>query len=797
MTKTTPSRGRRRAPSRMERAAGKAAALQKPRVILALLLLLGLTSVMLLDGYLRGEVFSDQRVRDGAAYDKVPKKILEAGPIFTSSNGTVDPKSVPKKTIVLTFDDGPNPTYTEKVLKILQDNDVPGTFFLVGSMVTRYPDAVKDMVDQGNEVGIHTFTHVDLSYQSTTRVERELNQTQLALAGAAGITTTLFRAPYSAEADAIDNYSWPVYQRMAKLGYTSVFIDTDSDDWKQPGVASIIKTATPKKNNGASVLFHDAGGDRDQTLVALPKYIKKMKAKGYTFTTVSGALAKDRASTATGRAGAGAGTGQQPIDQTVNGGTVNGGAANGGTANGQQPGAAAGAGAGAGAGSGSGSGTGTGATATSIEQAAHRKATGATLYEGKALVAAVALAEWSMPALASGLVVVGVAVMGRFAMMLVLARTHYRQRNKRRFSWGPEITRPVSVIVPAYNEKECIENTINSLVQSTHPIEIIVVDDGSTDGTADIVEAMRIPNVRVLRQENAGKPAALNNGVRNASYDIVVMMDGDTVFEADTVRRLVQPFADDEVGAVAGNAKVGNRDTVIGAWQHIEYVMGFNLDRRMYDLLRCMPTIPGAIGAFRREAVLEVGGMSEDTLAEDTDITIAMHRGGWRVVYEEHARAWTEAPGSLKQLWSQRYRWSYGTMQALWKHRKSLTDRGPSGRFGRVGMPLVVIFQIITPVFAPLIDVFTVYSMIFVDFWASLLAWLAVLVVQLVCAAYAFRLDREKYRYLLMMPLQQLAYRQMMYLVLIHSCITALTGGRLRWQKLKRTGEVGTPAGVS
>jgi len=262
------------------------------------------------------------------------------------------------------------------------------------------------------------------------------------------------------------------------------------------------------------------------------------------------------------------------------------------------------------------------------------------------------------------------------------------------------------------------------------------------------------------------------------------------------VRQLVQPFAAPEIGAVAGNAKVGNRDTVIGAWQHIEYVMGFNLDRRMYDLLRCMPTIPGAIGAFRRAAVLEVGGMSEDTLAEDTDITVAMHRAGWRVVYQEHARAWTEAPGSLKQLWSQRYRWSYGTMQALWKHRKSLVDKGPSGRFGRVGMPLVVLFQIVTPVFAPLIDLFTAYSMIFVDFEASLLAWLAVLGIQLVCAACAFRLDGEKYRYLLMLPLQQIAYRQMMYLVLIHSSITALTGGRLRWQKLKRTGEVGTPAGV-
>ncbi|MEV5904324.1 glycosyltransferase, partial [Streptomyces sp. NPDC052127] len=376
-----------------------------------------------------------------------------------------------------------------------------------------------------------------------------------------------------------------------------------------------------------------------------------------------------------------------------------------------------------------------------------------------------------------------------------------RKRNKRRFSWGPTVTRPVSVIVPAYNEKECIANTLKSLAKSTHPIEIIIVDDGSDDNTSEIsreaARALGMTNVRVIRQENAGKPAALNNGVRSASYDIVVMMDGDTVFEPDAVHQLVQPFADPKVGAVAGNAKVGNRDTIIGAWQHIEYVMGFNLDRRMYDLLRCMPTIPGAIGAFRREAVLEVGGMSEDTLAEDTDITIAMHRGGWQVVYQEHAKAWTEAPGSLKQLWSQRYRWSYGTMQALWKHRKSLTDKGPSGRFGRVGMPLVVLFQIITPVFAPLIDVFTIYSMIFVDFQAALLAWLAVLGVQLGCAAYAFRLDREKYRYLLMMPLQQLAYRQMMYLVLIHSCITALTGGRLRWQKLKRTGEVGTPAGAS
>ncbi|MGE6733389.1 glycosyltransferase, partial [Streptomyces sp. NPDC059900] len=517
MTQTTtpppvgPRSRRHATPSRIERAGRRAAALQKPRVILALLLLLALTSVMLLDGYLRAEIGDDSRVRVGASSSDVPDKVLDGGPVLDFRGGKAQSTAMPDKTIALTFDDGPDPEWTPQVLKVLEDNDVDGTFFMVGSMVTRYPDVVQSLVAQGNEVGVHTFTHVDLSYQSAARVERELKQTQLALAGAAGITTTLFRAPYSSKPDAIDNYSWSVYKKLGSMGYTSVFIDTDSEDWQKPGVENIIKWATPKDGKGASVLFHDSGGDRSQTLEALGTYIKKMKAKGYTFTTVSGATA-------------------HPV--------------------------------------------------------AHHKATGATLWEGRSLVAAVAVAEWVVPGLATGLAVVGVAVLGRFGMMLVLARRHHRQRNRRGFSWGPPVTRPVSVIVPAYNEKECIAGTLNSLAASTHPIEIIVVDDGSTDGTAGIAESLGLPNVRVVRQENAGKPAALNNGVRHARYDIVVMMDGDTVFEPDAVHQLVQPFADPGVGAVAGNAKVGNRRTMIGAWQHIEYVMGFNLDRRMYDLLR-------------------------------------------------------------------------------------------------------------------------------------------------------------------------------------------------------------------
>jgi peptidoglycan/xylan/chitin deacetylase (PgdA/CDA1 family)/GT2 family glycosyltransferase len=629
-------------------------------------------------------------VHESGSSSKVPDKVTNGGPLLSfDSKGRPTSHAIAKKTIALTFDDGPSAQWTAKVLKVLRDNDVPATFFVVGQMAARYPALIRDIVASGSEIGVHTFSHVDLSYQSRARIDRELSQTQLALSGAAGITTSLFRAPYSSETDAIDNFNWPVYQYVGSKGYISAFVDTDSEDWTKPGVAKIISNATPKNGKGAAVLFHDAGGDRSQTVEALGTYIKKMKAKGYTFTTLTKSLGV---------------------------------------------------------------------------KSTNQKATGSQLWEGRAFIWSVALTEWVMPGLAWLLLVVGVAVMGRFAMMVILARRHYRIRNKRRFSWGDTVTEPVSVIVPAYNEKECIANTVRSLAASTHPIEIIVVDDGSTDGTAEIVEAMGLPNARVVRQENAGKPAALNRGVAHARYDLIVMMDGDTVFEPDTVRHLVQPFADPGVGAVAGNAKVGNRNTVIGAWQHIEYVIGFNLDRRMYDLLGCMPTIPGAVGGFRREALLQAGGMSEDTLAEDTDVTIALHRAGRRVVYQEHARAWTEAPGSLGQLWRQRYRWSYGTMQALWKHRRSLVDRGPSGRFGRVGMPLVVIFQIITPAFAPLIDLFTMYGVVFVDPVKSLLAWAAVLVLQLVCAAYAFRLDREKYRYLLMMPLQQIVYRQMMYL---------------------------------
>ncbi|WP_320782303.1 glycosyltransferase [Streptomyces sp. CRN 30] len=691
------------------------------RLLLPVLVLVALMAMLMLRGYVHSEILADFRVQPPAATDKVPQKILEGGPVIDTRAGRTESMSVPDHHLVLTFDDGPDPTWTPKVLDVLKKHDAHAVFFVTGTMASRYPDLVKRMVDEGHEIGLHTFNHPDLSYQSQTRIDWELSQNQLALTGAAGIRTSLFRPPYSSFADAMDNKSWPVTEYIGSRGYLTVVNNTDSEDWKKPGVEEIIRRATPHGGKGAIVLMHDSGGDRHQTVRALDRFLPDLQDRGYEFDNLSEAL--------------------------------------------DMP-------------------------------SAHSSVTGADLWKAKAWVFLVQASEKVTDALVVGLAVIGTLVIGRFGLMLLLSFVHARKVRRKRFSWGPPVTEPVSVLVPAYNEAKCIENTVRSLMAGDHPIEVIVIDDGSTDGTARIVEAMGLPGVRVIRQLNAGKPAALNRGLANARYDIVVMMDGDTVFEPATVRELVQPFGDPKVGAVAGNAKVGNRDSLIGAWQHIEYVMGFNLDRRMYDMLGCMPTIPGAVGAFRRSALEPIGGMSDDTLAEDTDVTMALHRAGWKVVYAENARAWTEAPETVQQLWSQRYRWSYGTMQAIWKHRRAVIDKGPSGRFGRVGLPFVSLFMVVAPLLAPLIDIFLLYGIIFGPTEKTIGAWLGVLALQAVCAAYAFRLDRERMTHLISLPLQQILYRQLMYVVLLQSWITALTGGRLRWQKLRRTGVVEAPGGI-
>ena len=383
---------------------------------------------------------------------------------------------------------------------------------------------------------------------------------------------------------------------------------------------------------------------------------------------------------------------------------------------------------------------------------------------------------------------IGVLALLRGVAVVILARRHVRAT---RVPSGAAFLPGVTVIVPAYNEEVGIEAAIRSLTASRYPdLEVIVVDDGSTDATADIVAALDETGVKLIRQANAGKPAALNTGIRHARHDVIVMVDGDTVFEPDTVRELVQPLAEPTVGAVSGNTKVGNRHGLLGRWQHIEYVIGFNLDRRMYDVLRCMPTVPGAVGAFRRQALEAVGGVSGETLAEDTDLTMAINRAGWRVVYEERARAWTEAPATLGELWRQRYRWCYGTMQAMWKHRAAVREGSP---LGRVGLPYLLLFQVALPLLAPVIDLFAIYGLVFLEPGPVAAYWLTFNGFQMLLGAYAFRLDRERLGPLWAVPLQQLVYRQLMYLVVVQSVVSAASGTRLGWQKLVRTGGVCVP----
>ncbi|WP_433786183.1 bifunctional polysaccharide deacetylase/glycosyltransferase family 2 protein [Actinomycetospora sp. CA-101289] len=684
-------------------------------VVLVVVALTMFSCLLLVHGLARSQVGVDAAgaVPGTEAIGQVPPAILDGGPVVDARGPTPVSARMPDRTISFTFDDGPDPVWTPQVLEVLRRHQVPATFFVVGSMAAQHPGLLREIRASGSAVGLHTFTHPDLSAASDLRIDRELTETQLVLNGALGESSYLLRPPYSSTASAVTDDALRSFRTAGASGYVTVLSDVDSRDWERPGVDAIVANAIPAHGAGGVVLLHDAGGDRSQTVAALDRLIPQLRAQGYRFATPETAVGL-------------------PAD--------------------------------------------------------NRPVAGADHLLGSTAIGLVAVAGVVVDALVWLLLVVGVLVVLRLVLMLAVARRHHRRRHRPGWSWGPPVTAPVSVIVPAFDEAANIASVVRSLAASDHPVEVLVVDDGSTDGTADIVEALGLPGVRVLRQANGGKPAALNAGIAHARHDLIVMIDGDTVFEPATVGRLVAPFADPEVGAVAGNARVANRRGLIARWQHIEYVVGFNVDRRVYDVLRCMPTIPGAIGAFRRSVLLEVGGVSDDTLAEDTDLTMAICRSGWRVVYEDSARAWTEAPATLGQLWRQRYRWSYGTMQSMWKHRAAVLETGASGRFGRRGLVHLALFQVLLPLLAPLVDIFLVYGLLFLDPVTTLVAWSAVLAVQCLAAVVAFRLERERLRVLWLLPLQQVVYRQLMYAVLIRSVVTAAGGIRLGWQKLRRTG---------
>ena len=684
--------------------------------VLLLLLAVGLS----LSGYASHRVGQASTV-GSAASDRggLPEG---TGSLVDLSNHGIRSLAAPSKTVVLTFDDGPDRRWTPQILDVLARNRVPATFFVVGARVGSDPGLVRRTIAEGHEIGAHTFSHRDISSLSGWELNLQMSLTQVELAGSAGVHTSLFRPPYSATPRALSPRDVDALRPIADDGYLIVLSDYDSRDWERPGVRQIVRAALPQGDAGGIVLFHDGGGDRSQTVSALKILIPELKRRGFQFATVS---------------------------DLAHGGSPKG---------------------------------------TRDAQAA---VTGAPRLCAVALVRLQQASALVARVVELLLIPIGLLTIARALLVVLLARRHVKVEAARPSDGG--FLPPVSIIVPAFNEEAGIAASVISLADSAYPdLEVIVVDDGSTDRTSQIVRELDHPLVKLITQENTGKPGAINAGVAACAHDIVVCVDGDTVFEPDTVARLVAPLADPTVGAVSGNTKVINRRGLLGRWQHLEYVMGFNLDRRMYEHLNCMPTVPGAIGAFRRSVLVEVGGVSDDTLAEDTDLTMAVNRAGRRVVYAGDAVAWTEAPASLNNLWRQRYRWSYGTMQAMWKHRRAVFDREHGG-IGRRALPYMLLFQVLLPLLAPVIDLWAIYGLAFLDPWPVIGAWLAFNLVQAGIATYAFRLDGESLRPLWVLPAQQLVYRQLMYLVVIQSIITALLGVHLPWQRVERTGALDQP----
>jgi len=381
-----------------------------------------------------------------------------------------------------------------------------------------------------------------------------------------------------------------------------------------------------------------------------------------------------------------------------------------------------------------------------------------------------------------------IALLGLRAVILAVCAPLQarRARRKRPAPFGGT----VSVVVPAYNEETVIARTVETLLAQEPPVlEVVCVDDGSKDRTLAVLREKFDGNrrVRILGKPNGGKSSALNLGLSEARGEVVVALDSDTLFAKDTVARLAAPFSDARVAAVAGNAKVGNRVNRLTRWQALEYITAQNLERRAWDLASAVPVVPGAVGAWRRSAVLAEGGFHEDTLAEDTDLTLRLIARGFRVVYAEHALAYTEAPETARTLLKQRFRWTYGVLQACWKH-KSRFFRPGGGVLGWLILPAFAVYQFIVPLVAPVVDLLFIAALIQGNAPATIGYYLLFFALDLLLSAAAVLLEGEDLGLLLGLFVQRVVYRQILWVALVRSLWNAISGFAVGWGKLARTG---------
>jgi cellulose synthase/poly-beta-1,6-N-acetylglucosamine synthase-like glycosyltransferase/peptidoglycan/xylan/chitin deacetylase (PgdA/CDA1 family)/spore germination protein YaaH len=643
-----------------------------------------------------------------------------------------------KKKIALTFDDGPDPIYTPQILQILKQYRVPAAFFVVGANANLHPNLLKRIFSEGHEIGNHTYTHPNITAVSQEEFDIELNTTQRLIESFLGRSTLLFRPPYAEDVEPETPEQVKPLILTGDLGYYTIGIQIDPKDWSSPGVDTIVQKVIDgaQDEEGNVVLLHDGGGDRKETVEALPAIIRGLRLRGYTLVSIADLLNLKRDDVMP----------PVPINKQI---------------------------------------------VTRLEGI------------GFFLIAGLSFFVYWMFLIG---ILLGVV---RFLFVGTLAIIQWKQVRRCGSLGKTEPYHPkVSVIIPAYNEESVIAQTVRALLHSEYAnMHIVVIDDGSTDNTfATLEQAFRNePKVSVRRQENKGKAAALNEGIRLVDAEIVITLDADTVFRRDTISKLVCHFSDPKVGAVAGNVKVGNRINLLTAWQALEYITSQNLDRRAFSLLNCITVVPGSVGAWRRQAVIEAGGFSNRTLAEDTDLTFEILLGGGRVVYDDTALAYTEAPDKIKNFLLQRFRWMYGTLQAVWKH-KGIFMRLKGGSLGLFAIPNILIFQVFFPFISPLIDLALIFSLVWISWeryhhpesysvWVQLqpvlFYYLFFLIVDILTAATAFALEyREQWLLLLWLPFQRFLYRQLMYYTAVKVIVVALHGKLLGWGKFERKATV-------
>ncbi len=644
--------------------------------------------------------------------------------------------------IALTFDDGPDPLWTPAILDILKRENVPATFFVMGKNGQAHPELLRRMVSEGHEIGNHTFTHPNLGEIPGRITTLELNATQRLIESITGRSTVLFRPPYfgDAEADTPEEVKPAIIAR--DLGYIMVGLRIDPGDWEPGATADQIVQKTVER-------AADKNPETRGQVVLLHDSGGDREA---TIEALPRIIHELRA------------RGYKFVPVSDLGGWTR-------------------------------------------DQVMPPLPPGESIFTRTDTVAFLLLStggwllQWAF--------LIGIVLgLGRLLVIGALALAQWlRSRRRERHHTGEQYEPFVSIIVPAYNEEFVIEATIQSLLNSDYEnFEIIVVDDGSADRTSEVVRERFAgePLVRLFTEENAGKSSALNFGLRHAKGDVIVALDADTQFPSGTIRALARRFADPAIGAVAGNAKVGNRINIVTRWQALEYITSQNMDRRAFASLNCITVVPGAVGAWRRELIEKCGGFSSDTLAEDQDLTLQIRKLGYKIGYEETAIGWTEAPQNLRMLAKQRFRWAYGTLQCLWKHRGALF-RLEYGALGFVAMPNVWVFQVLFPLISPVMDLILIYTLVsalldklqqptgysFSNLRQVVFYYALFLAVDWSAACFAFLLERnERWRLLWWLFLQRFCYRQVMYYVMVKSVATAVNGAVVGWGKLERKATV-------